>query len=110
MLQVNHTYVCVKLTHNFLQCMSTFTPQCFKFFFSFCSSLPVECLHTILLGPNKHLTGLLMSRLAPPEKDQIMARIRAFPYSGFKGRLSYNICRYHGSFSLAELVEGMDNV
>ena len=54
----------------------------------------MECLHTILLGPYKYLTAALMDRLSPQEKDLVMARIRAFIFSGFTVHLTGNICRY----------------
>ncbi len=70
-----------------------------QYFLSFCRSLPVECLHTILLGPYKYFTCALFDRLSPAVKNQIQACIRTFNYSGFRSSLSGNICRYHQSFS-----------
>lgn len=42
-------------------------------------STPVECLHTILLGPYKYFLAELMERLQPKEKREIEARIAAIP-------------------------------
>jgi hypothetical protein len=60
-------------------------------------STPVETLHTILLGPYKYLLRKLMSKLTSQKKEEIRARIRAFSYTGFKTRLSTDICKYTGS-------------
>ena len=49
-------------------------------------STPVECLHTILLGPYKYLTGQLMERLSPVEKKEIRSRIEAFDFSGIDNK------------------------
>lgn len=56
---------------------------------------PVECLHTLLLGPVKYFLQELMDRLSPREKDDVAAKICSFNFSGFEERLSGNaICRY----------------
>lgn len=38
-----------------------------------------------------------MSKLNYQKKEEIRARIRAFSYTGFKTRLSTDICKYSGS-------------
>ena len=59
-----------------------------------CRSTPIECLHTILLGPVKYLLALLMDRLGPAQKDEIEARINSLHFSGFDGKLhGKSICR-----------------
>ena len=60
-----------------------------------CRSIPVECLHTILLGPLKYLLTILMDRLSPDDKCTIEAKINSFSFSGFDERISgRSICRY----------------
>lgn len=62
------------------------------------TSTPVECLHTILLGPVKYLLVNLMHRITTAEKSEIEARINSFNFSGFDKRVNGgSICRYHGS-------------
>lgn len=62
-------------------------------------STPVECLHTILLGSYKYLTGSLMDRLTPMEKKEVIAKCRAFPSSGLPGNISpESLCRHNKSF------------
>jgi hypothetical protein len=60
-------------------------------------STPIECLHTILLGPYKYLLRHVMENLTSTQKVEISARLNAFPFSGFKYKLKANICRYVGS-------------
>ncbi len=61
-------------------------------------STPVESLHTILLGPFKYLLNSVIPTLNGRQKQEVLARIRAFHYSGFKVRLHCNVVRYHQSF------------
>lgn len=70
-----------------------------------CRSTPIECLHTILLGPVKYLLQLLMDRLNPREKDFIEARINSFEFSGFEAKLhGRSICRYSaGMYVVSEV-------
>ena len=63
-----------------------------------CRSTPIECLHTILLGPYKYLTLELMSRLTAREKKEIKAKVVAFPMSGFEASLSPSVCKVFRSF------------
>lgn len=66
-----------------------------------CRSLPVETLHTILLGPVKYLLKELMDRLLPAEKSTIECRINAFNFSGLNGNVNGKaICRYLATQSL----------
>ena len=60
-------------------------------------STPVECLHTILLGPVKYLFGDLMEHITPNQKKEVAARIQSFPKSGFKTHLSSSIVNNHKS-------------
>ena len=59
---------------------------------------PVETLHTILLGTCKHLVKKFMRECSTQEKKEILARMAAFPYSGFSNRVTGNICYYYQSF------------
>ncbi len=61
-------------------------------------STPVETLHTILLGPYKYLLRTIMGQLSHQQKEEVLARMRAFNYSAFKVRVYGNITRYFGSF------------
>ena len=67
----------------------------FKFGFR---STPVETLHTVLLGPYKYLLHSLMGRLSTKEKEEVAARLVTFNFSGFEGKLGYNLCRHYRSF------------
>ena len=58
-----------------------------------CSSTPIECLHTILLGPYKYMLRQVMENLSSVQKNEIISRFRSFPYSGFQQRLTSNVCR-----------------
>jgi len=51
------------------------------------SSTPVETLHTFLLGPYKYLLKTTMSALTKQQKQEILARMSAFNYSGFNGKV-----------------------
>lgn len=61
-------------------------------------STPVESLHTILLGPYKYLLKATIPLLSLAEKEEVLARIRSFNYSGFGGRLIGNVVHHHKSF------------
>lgn len=61
-------------------------------------STPVETLHSILLGPYKYLLKATLPTLSTKEKQEIMARIKAFSYSGFRVKLAGNLVRYYQSF------------
>ena len=61
-------------------------------------STPVETLHTILLGPYKYLTRMVMGQLTTAQKAEVGARLRAFNFSGRKGRIHGDSTRYFGSF------------
>lgn len=58
----------------------------------------METLHSILLGPYKYLLKATIPRLSAQQKEEILSRIRAFSYSGFRVKLLGNICRYYQSF------------
>ena len=59
---------------------------------------PVECLHTVLLGPYKYFTGQLMQRLQAKDKARIIARLRDISYSGLPSKLSPAVCKNYKSF------------
>ena len=46
-------------------------------------STPVECLHTLLLGPFKYMTEQLMTRLTASQKREVKAKLRGFDFSPF---------------------------
>lgn len=75
------------------------------FSFLISRSTPVECLHTILLGPVKYLLQELMSRLTPREKDIIVAKMNSFNYSGMDNSINGNsICRYGCLYACAIVI------
>lgn len=61
-------------------------------------STPVESLHTILLGPYKYLLKSTIPTLSRGQKEEVLARVRAFNYSGFRVRLFGNVIHHHQSF------------
>ena len=57
-------------------------------------STPVECLHTILLGPVKYLLQELMDRLTSQEKSIIIAKLNSLNFSAVTPRISgSSICK-----------------
>ena len=44
--------------------------------------MPVECLHTILLGPVKYFLDKLLNRLNEDEKEVVRCKIDSFCFSG----------------------------
>ena len=58
----------------------------------------MESLHTILLGPYKYLLKTTIPTLSTQEKEEVLARVQAFNYSGFDCRLIGNVIQYHKSF------------
>ena len=58
----------------------------------------MESLHSILLGPYKYLLKCTIPTLSSTEKEEVLARIRAFSQSGFRVKLVGNVVRYHKSF------------
>ena len=69
--------------------------ECFSCMFR---SMPVEVLHTVLLGPYKYLLGKTIQSLRPPQKKEILAWTASCNYSGFTERMSSNVTRYSQSF------------
>lgn len=63
-----------------------------------CRSTPVESLHTILLGPYKYLLKTAIPTLSSQQKEEVLACIRGFNYSGFHVRVFGNVIRHHQSF------------
>lgn len=60
--------------------------------------MPIESLHTILLGPYKYLLKSTVPTLSRTQKQEVLARIRAFNTSGFHVKLVGNVICYHQSF------------
>ena len=63
-----------------------------------CRSTPVETLHTILLGPYKYLLKTTLSKLTVQHKQEVLARMATFNYSGFNGKVLGNVVHHHKSF------------
>ena len=66
--------------------------------YKFFRSTPVECLHTILLGPYKYLLKCTIPTLSSQQKEEVLTRVKAFNYSGFDCRVIGNVIRHHQSF------------
>ena len=64
----------------------------------FFRSTPVETLHSILLGPYKYLLKATIPKFSKAQKQEILARIRAFNFSGFRVKLLGNVIQHHKSF------------
>lgn len=58
----------------------------------------METLHTILLGPLKYLLKEVIGTLTPVQKKEVLAKMSAFHYSGFDGKVLGNIIYHHRSF------------
>eukprot|EP00731_Ephydatia_muelleri_P000135 Em0001g135a len=61
-------------------------------------SIPVEVLHTLLLGSCKHFLKEVMPNVSAVQKREIQARVRAFNTSGFSTKLHGSVCYYYQSF------------
>ncbi|KAL5506041.1 hypothetical protein EMCRGX_G007607 [Ephydatia muelleri] len=61
-------------------------------------SIPVEVLHTILLGLCKYFLKEVMPRLSKAQKKELLARIRAFNLSGFQDKVHDYVCNHFKSF------------
>ena len=59
---------------------------------------PLEVLHTILLGLAKYMLKQFMPRLTNRMKEEVLARVNAFPHSGLRSKMFGNVCRYYNSF------------
>ena len=61
--------------------------------------IPVEVLHTILLGACKYILKHVMPKLSKQQKREILASIRSFSTSGLISTTMYgNVCYYYNSF------------
>ena len=61
--------------------------------------IPVEILHTKLLGTCKHILQNIMPEFSPKIRKEILARIKAFNTSDFSTKLYGNVCQYYNSFA-----------
>ncbi|KAL5518246.1 hypothetical protein EMCRGX_G003946, partial [Ephydatia muelleri] len=61
-------------------------------------SLPVEVLHTKLLGSCKYFLKCVMPKLSKEQKQQALARVSAFNMSGFTVKMHGNVCLHYQSF------------
>jgi hypothetical protein len=59
---------------------------------------PVEILHTVLLGATKYLLAKTMKGLTPADKKKVRARIEAFDFSAFPGKIASSITTMYGSY------------
>eukprot|EP00731_Ephydatia_muelleri_P029726 Em0021g249a len=60
--------------------------------------IPIEVFHTLLLGPYKYLLKEFVPKLTERMKDEVLARVNAFPHSGLTVKMYGNVCRYFKSF------------
>ena len=51
----------------------------------------MEVLHTVLLGACKYMIKSFMKNCSTEEKKEILARMAAFPYSGFSVKVHINL-------------------
>ena len=51
-----------------------------------------------MLGPYKYLLKTTIPKLSAQQKEEVLALVRAFNYSGFDCKLQGNVIRYHQSF------------
>ncbi|KAL5464109.1 hypothetical protein EMCRGX_G033075 [Ephydatia muelleri] len=59
---------------------------------------PLELLHTLLLGPVKYFLIEVMATFSKAQKEEILARMKAFNFSGFHVKVHGNVCYHHKSF------------
>lgn len=52
----------------------------------------------MLLGPYKYLLKCTIPSLSSQQKEEVLARIRGFNYSGFDVRVLGNVIHHHRSF------------
>ncbi len=52
----------------------------------------------MLLGPYKYLLKCTIRTLSSQQKEEVLARLRAFNYSGFRVKVLGNVIRHHQSF------------
>ena len=55
----------------------------------------MEVLHTVVLGECKYVLDNLMSALSAKQKEEVLARVRAFNTSGFRAKMYGNVCRHY---------------
>ena len=55
-------------------------------------------LHTLLLGPVKYFLIEVMATFSKVQKEEILARMKAFHFSGFHVKVHGNVCHHHKSF------------
>ena len=60
--------------------------------------LPIEVLHTLLLGICKYILKHVMSGLSARQKAEILARVKSFDTSGFRTKMYGNVCQHYKSF------------
>ena len=84
---------CLDLFRSVAECLDT----CWSILFTTNHHYPqsVETLHTILLGPYKYLC---MNTLSGQQKEEVLARMAAFDYWGFDGKVLGNVVYHHMSF------------
>lgn len=61
--------------------------------------LPVEVLHTIVLGLCKYVLKDLMPKMSSRQKCEILAMVKAFNTFGFRVKMYGNVCSYYKSFA-----------
>ena len=68
------------------------------YIYSLFRGLPVEVLHTILLGCCKAFLKAIIPKLTSAQKAEVLARILAFNHSGFKVKIHGILCYHYQSF------------
>ena len=72
--------------------------HCIAIIFVYLRCLPIEVLHTLLLGICKYILKQVTSGSSARQKVEILARVKLFDTSGFQTKMYGNISQHYKSF------------